>query len=137
MFKKPEITDAFRRRGLRCTPQRFTVFDFLLRHPLHATADEIYAAVNRSEPRASRATVYNNLRALTRAGLVRHVALDGKAVRFDANIERHHHFLCERCGRLEDIDWFDVPQLPRARPLGARVIREYEVVFRGTCKVCS
>jgi len=108
-----------------------------MKHPLHATADEIYRAVNRSDPRASRATIYNNLRALTKAGLIREVHLEGKAARFDANIKRHHHFVCERCGKVEDIEWFDFPQLGRRSPLGSRVIRDYEMIFRGACQVCS
>ena len=60
----PDIEDSFRRAGLRCTPQRYGVMDFLVRRPVHATADEIHRALNRSGPRASRATVYNSLRAL-------------------------------------------------------------------------
>ena len=54
-----------------------------MRHAVHATADEIYHAVNRSDLRASRATVYNCL-ALAQAGMVREVHLGGKSVRFDA-----------------------------------------------------
>ena len=84
---------------------------------VHATPDEIYRAINRANPRASRATVYDNLHALVRAGLIHEVAVDGKAVRFDANLERHHHFVCERCGRVEDIEWFDLPSLGRRPPL--------------------
>lgn len=128
---------AFRERGLRLTPQRYVVLDYLMRHPVHATADEIYRAVNRSDPRASRATVYNNLHALAEAGLVREVRLEGKSVRFDANTERHHHFVCERCGRVEDIRWFDVPRAARRSQLGSRVVRDYEMIFRGACEVCS
>jgi Fe2+ or Zn2+ uptake regulation protein len=58
--------------------------EFLVRRPVHATADEIHRALNRSDPRASRATVYNSLRALIEAGLVREVILEGAAARFDA-----------------------------------------------------
>jgi Fur family transcriptional regulator, peroxide stress response regulator len=138
MFKlKPEIATAFRACGLRCTPQRYAVFHYLMKHPVHATADEIYGAVNRSDPRSSRATVYNNLHALIEAGLVREVHLEGKSVRFDANIKRHHHFVCDRCGKVEDIEWFDFPQLARRSPLGSRVIRDYEMILRGTCQGCS
>jgi len=134
---KPDILAAFSDRGLRCTPQRYVVLDYLVRHPVHASADEIFRAVNRADPRASRATVYNSLHALAEAGLVRQVHLEGKSVRFDANIDRHHHFVCERCGRVEDIRWFGVPRLSERSQLGARVIRDYEMVFRGACEVCS
>ena len=134
---EPKIVAAFRERGLRCTPQRYAVLDYVMRHPVHATAEEVYHAVNRTDPRASRATVYNNLHALVEAGLVREVRLEGRSARFDANTGRHHHFVCERCGRVEDICWFDVPRLARRSQLGSRVVREYEMVFRGTCEICS
>lgn len=57
------IAEAFRLSGLRRTPQRYAVLEYLMRS-MHATPDEIYRAINRADPRASRATVYNNLHAL-------------------------------------------------------------------------
>jgi Fur family peroxide stress response transcriptional regulator len=110
--------------------------EFLVRRPVHATADEIHRALNRSDPRASRATVYNSLRALIKAGLVREVILEGAAARFDAKVHRHHHFICDRCGRVEDIEWFDLPRRSQSIALGPRIIREYQVVFNGTCRKC-
>lgn len=134
---KPEIVESFRDRGLRCTPQRYGVLDYLRHHPVHPTADEIYRAVNRFDPRASRATVYNNLRSLIEAGLVRELALDGKAARFEAVVERHHHFVCDGCRRVEDIAWFDAPGLARRAELGDRRVRAYELILRGTCQRCG
>ena len=137
MSLKPEILDTFRRSRVRCTPQRYAVLEFLTRTPVHATAEEIFHAVNRSDPRASRATVYNSLHVLSEAGLVREVAVEGKSARFDARRERHHHFICDLCRRVEDIVWFDVPQAAGPSPLAGRVVREYEMVYRGTCERCS
>ncbi len=129
---------AFRKRALRCTPQRYAVLQYLMRHPVHATAEEIYRAVNQSDPRASRATVYNSLHALTQAGLAREMMLEGTvSARFDANVNRHHHFVCERCGRVEDIGWFDLPRAAQRAAAEARTILSYEVVFRGVCARCS
>src|SRR5712692_5123193 len=133
-LSRAEIVDIFRARGLRLTPQRFAVMHFLAHHPVHSTADEISAAINRRDPRASRATVYNSLRALVDAGMVREIALEGRAGRYDANLGRHHHFVCDGRGKLEDIEWFDVPGLKRA--LAPRSVREYELVLRGLCKTC-
>ena len=76
--------------GLRCTPQRYAVMAFLVECNRHPTAAEIFAAVNRVDPRSSRATTYNNLRDLVQAGLVREVAVEGRAARFDAKGMRHH-----------------------------------------------
>ena len=122
--------------GLRCTPQRYAVMEFLMECHKHPTAAEIFEAVNRIDPRSSRATTYNNLRDLVQAGLVREVAVEGRAARFDAQGMRHHHFICDRCGNVEDIDWYDVPK-PGSRTLGKRVLRECELIFRGLCTKCA
>jgi len=122
--------------GLRCTPQRYAVMTFLMEHKGHATAAEIFEAVNRVDPRSSRATTYNNLRDLVQAGLVREVAVEGRAARFDATGMRHHHFICDRCGNVEDMEWYDVP-IPASGSLGKRVFRECELIFRGLCAKCA
>ena len=122
--------------GLRCTPQRYAVMAFLMDHTGHPTAAEIFEAVNRVDPRSSRATTYNNLRDLVKAGLVREVAVEGRAGRFDAKGMRHHHFVCDRCGSVEDVEWYEVPR-PASRSLGKRVLRECEVIFRGLCARCA
>ncbi|HTQ54931.1 MAG TPA: Fur family transcriptional regulator [Bryobacteraceae bacterium] len=122
--------------GLRCTPQRYAVMKFLMGQANHPTAAEIFAAVNRADPRSSRATTYNNLRDLVEAGLVREVAVEGRAARFDARGMRHHHFICDRCGDVEDMEWYDVPR-PASRSLGKRVVRECELIFRGLCQKCA
>ena len=122
--------------GLRCTPQRYAVMAFLVKHDGHPTAAEIFEGVNRVDPRSSRATTYNNLRDLVKAGLVREVAVEGRAARFDAKGMRHHHFICDRCGSVEDMEWYDVPK-PASGSLGKRVLRECELILRGLCTKCA
>jgi Fur family peroxide stress response transcriptional regulator len=122
--------------GLRCTTQRYAVMAFLMDHPGHPTAAEIFEAVNRVDPRSSRATTYNNLRDLVKAGLVSEVAVEGRAGRFDAKGARHHHFICDQCGSVEDVDWYDVPR-PASHSLGNRVVRECQLIVRGLCTKCA
>ena len=122
--------------GLRCTPQRYAVMAFLTKQIRHPTAAEIFEAVNRVDPRSSRATTYNNLRDLVQAGLVREVAVEGRAARFDAKGMRHHHFVCDRFVNVEDMEWFDVPR-PTSSSLGKRILRECELIFRGLCTKCA
>jgi Fur family transcriptional regulator, peroxide stress response regulator len=134
---RPHILAAFRDRKVRCTPQRYSILDYLMRSPKHPTAEEIHKAINRADPRASLATVYKSLHALELAGLIREVNMEGNAVRFESNMQKHHHFVCDKCGRVEDILWFDVPELSRGRHLGRRTLRQYEVVMRGLCSLCN
>ena len=130
-IKRPLVSS-----GLRCTPQRYAVMAFLMEHASHPTAAEIFDAVNRLDPRVSRATTYNNLRDLVQAGLVREVAAEGRAARFDAKGTRHHHFICDCCGNVEDMEWYDVPR-PASGSLGKRILRECELIFRGLCMKCA
>ena len=122
--------------GLRCTPQRYAVMAFLMGHAAHPTAAEIFDAVNRVDPRSSRATTYNNLRDLVKAGLVREVAAEGRAARFDAKGMQHHHFICDRCGNVEDMEWYDVP-MPASGARSRRILRECELIFRGLRAKCA
>jgi Fur family peroxide stress response transcriptional regulator len=126
---QPELAGASRGAGLRATPQRFAVLEYLARRSVHA--------INRRDPRASRATVYNSLCSLERAGLVREVVSEGTAARCDASLRRHHHFVCEHCGIVEDIPWFELLSPAGAPPLGCRQVRRCDVVFRGVCENCG
>lgn len=130
------IKQSLEASGLRCTPQRFAVMAFLMESTGHPTAADIFQAVNCVDPRSSRATTYNNLRDLVKAGLVREVAVEGRAARFDAKDMRHHHFICDRCGNVEDLEWYDVPK-PASRSLGRRILRDCELIFRGLCAKCA
>ena len=130
------IKNSLEGSGLRCTPQRYAVMAFLMENSRHPTATEIFEAVNRKDPRCSRATTYNNLRDLVQAGLGREVAVEGRAARFDAKGVRHHHFICDRCGNVEDLKWYDVPR-PASGSLGKRILRQSEVIFRGLCAKCA
>jgi len=133
-------TEAIKRTlegsGLRCTTQRYAVMAFLMEHTGHPTAAEIFETVNRVDPRSSKATTYNNLRDLVKAGLVREVAVEGRAGRFDLAGMQHHHFICDRCGSVEDMEWYDVPR-PASRSLGKRIVRECQLIFRGLCTKCA
>jgi Fur family transcriptional regulator, peroxide stress response regulator len=133
---REQISEVLAGAGLRSTPQRYAVMEFLMRTPVHATAEEVFEAVNRMDPRASRATIYNNLRSLVEARLVREVVADSRAARFEAHIEKHHHFICDQCGTVEDIAWFDVPARDR-RMLGGRMVRDCELTLRGLCENCA
>jgi Fur family peroxide stress response transcriptional regulator len=69
------------------------------------------------------------------AGLVREVAVEGRAARFDAKGMRHHHFICDCCGNVEDMEWYALPR-PASGSLGKRILRECELIFRGLCAKC-
>ncbi|MER3427894.1 MAG: transcriptional repressor [Pyrinomonas sp.] len=129
------IEQRLREAGLKVTPQRYAVLDYLWRHRTHPTADEIEAAVNYRFPCASRATVYNTLHALREAGLVQEIYVRGGVTRYDIRLEPHHHFVCRRCGRLEDISAV-VVQVEAPDLFAERTVESFDVVVHGLCAAC-
>jgi len=127
-----------RKRGLAVTIQRRTVFEALSARRDHPTADQVYDVVRDRIPGLSRTTVYRVLEALVEAGFVRKVHHAGGVARFDPVTQRHHHLVCENCGRLVDLDDAAVPalRLPEARGSGFQ-IKDYSVSFLGLCGACA
>ncbi len=126
-----------RRRGLALTIQRRAVFSELAERADHPTADQVYEALHGRLPGLSRTTVYRVLETLVEQGFARKVQHAGAVARFDPVTERHHHLVCDACGRLLDLDDALVPSLsvPDARKTGFR-IRDYSISFSGLCKDC-
>ena len=123
--------------GLKLTPQRFAVLDYLLDTPAHPTAEQIHTDLNHRFPRASRATIYNTLTVLCDDGLVHEIYIDDAVARYDANIEPHHHFVCRVCSKLEDVPLEAVGTLPRCDLQAGYRVENYEIVMRGVCAKCG
>ncbi|MGH8282549.1 MAG: Fur family transcriptional regulator [Gammaproteobacteria bacterium] len=104
--------------GVAPTPQRLQIAEVLFRKPQHLSAEQILAAVNRHEPRVSKATVYNSLRLFSDKGLVREVIIDPARVFYDPTTGVHHHFYNADTGELADIapDQVSFARLPALPP---------------------
>ncbi|HLL76119.1 MAG TPA: Fur family transcriptional regulator [Pyrinomonadaceae bacterium] len=135
--KGTKIGERIRGAGLRLTPQRLAVLEYLQRTPGHKTAEQIGAELNRGRSRAARATVYNALRALRDAGLVSEVRLDGSTARYDVNLSPHHHFICRRCGRIEDVSAEAFGPPPACEVGEGYAVEACEIVLRGLCPACA
>ena len=79
------------------------MFTFLQAADGHPTAEQVFAAVRRTVPHISLATVYKALEALVDAGLAARIAHDAGAARYDARSESHYHLRCERTGEVRDL----------------------------------
>src|SRR4051794_9824886 len=101
-----ELTTLFRAQGLKVTPQRQAIFRILHGHEAlgtadHPTADSVYASARVEMPTISLRTVYQTLNDLSAMGEVQALDLGTGSVRFDPNLDVHHHLVCESCGRVE------------------------------------
>ena len=121
--------------GLKMTPQRRIIIEYLQSAVNHPTADEVFNAVNEKFPMTSRATVYNTLNWLKGSGLVREV-FEGGTVRYDPNVSDHHHFVCRLCCKVEDIECDAVGSIQVCSLPGNPKIENYQVTVRGICGNC-
>jgi Fur family ferric uptake transcriptional regulator len=124
--------------ALRVTRPRVAVLKAVHTHP-HADTDSIIQATRRELPEVSHQAVYDVLRALTDAGLVRRIQPAGSLARYEARIgDNHHHVVCRSCGVVEDVDCAvgEAPCLDASDHRGFS-IDEAEVVYWGLCPSCS
>ena len=123
---------------LRVTRPRLAVLAAVHEHP-HADTDSIIGAVRADLGDVSHQAVYDVLRALTDAGLLRRIQPMGSVARYEARIgDNHHHVVCRSCGAIADVDCAvgAAPCLTAADPSGYE-IGEAEVTYWGWCPDCA
>ena len=124
--------------SLHVTRPRVAVLGAVHAHP-HADTSSIIGRVREELGGVSQQAVYDVLRALTDAGLVRRIAPAGSVARYESRVgDNHHHVVCRSCGVIADVDCAVgvAPCLTAAEDHGF-VIDEAEVIYRGLCSDCS
>jgi Fur family peroxide stress response transcriptional regulator len=119
------------------TRQRKVVLDVVQSGDTHPTAGEVFEAARKLMPAISFATVYNSLRYLKQAGLVREVAFGSGASRYDRETDRHDHAICSACGTLVDFDLPGTVELIRPAARASRFKAEsVHLTLIGLCERC-
>lgn len=124
--------------SLRVTQPRLAVLAALCEHP-HVDTETVIALVRAEHPTVSHQTVYDVLRALTEAGLVRRIQPAGAVARYESRVgDNHHHVVCRSCGTIADVDCAvgAAPCLTASDDRGF-VVDEAEVVYWGVCPSCA
>jgi Fe2+ or Zn2+ uptake regulation protein len=133
-----ELAELLRERGLRATSQRVVMHRLLRDHNRHLSAEELLSEASERLPGVSLPTVYATLELFEQLGIVRRVNGGGGTLLWDTRADAHHHMICSKCGRIEDMD---TPlDLERARRSAARACFQpdrAEVVVCGLCADCS
>lgn len=133
-----DFEQMLREADLRVTRPRLAVLDAVHNHP-HADTDKIIGVVRDDLGDVSHQAVYDVLRALTSAGLVRRIQPAGSVARYESRVgDNHHHAVCRSCGAIADVDCAvgDTPCLTASDDHGF-AIDEAEVVYWGRCPACS
>jgi Fur family peroxide stress response transcriptional regulator len=104
----------------------------------HLTAAEIFAATRGRQSSISFATVYNSLRYLKEAGLIREITFGNAASRYDRETARHDHAVCTACGKLLDFDLAETSELMRLAARRSRFKPEsVHLTLYGLCPDCK
>ncbi len=126
-----QIEAVLKRYGINPTAQRIAICRFVLCDAVHPSAEEVKDWIDRNFPKMSLATVYNTLRILVEAGLLRELRLPhSESVLYDNNVAMHYHFLDEATGELFDVDPADL-RLEFAQQVNFQV-DSVDVLLRGT-----
>jgi len=123
--------------GLRVTRPRLAVLSAVHDHP-HADTHSIIAVVRRDHGEVSHQAVYDVLRDLTDAGLIRRFQPTGSLARYEARVgDNHHHVVCRSCGAIVDVDCA-IGGAPCLTPVddSGYEIGEAEVIYWGRCPEC-
>jgi Fur family ferric uptake transcriptional regulator len=137
MIATLDFQQMLRGAALRVTRPRVAVLNAVYEHP-HADTESIIGAVRGDLPEVSHQAVYDSLRALTAAGLVRRIQPSGSVARYESRVgDNHHHVVCRSCGLVADVDCAlgKAPCLTASDDSGFS-IDEAEVVYWGLCPNC-
>ena len=132
-----DVRQRFREKGLKLTPQRYAIYEMMIHTDSHPTVEDIYHSVQPMFPMLSLNTVYYTLTSLKKAGLITDVPVQEGAARFDANMDRHHHLVCLKCRKIEDLYDDTLDQLKiSAKSTNGYLVESHRVEFRGYCSEC-
>lgn len=132
-----EILKQLKEKGVRFTPQRQAILEFLLGTDTHPTADEIYHHVKAKFPGVSLGTIYNTLNMLKEHGHILELSYGDMSSRFDGNPQNHYHVVCTGCGKVVD---FHRPLLALEKEVEASTgfqVYGHRMEFYGVCPDCS
>jgi Fur family transcriptional regulator, peroxide stress response regulator len=126
-----------RDEGIKLTHQRIEIFREIAQTDDHPDADQVFQRVRGRMPTVSLDTVYRTLWLLNDLGLVVTLSSSRERARFDANLQRHHHFVCGQCGFTRDFYSNDLDNIKLPDSVGSLgEIAATHVEVRGVCREC-
>ncbi len=137
MQQLEQLVSNLREEGLRITPQRIAIVDYLLKTPDHPSAEQIHKTIRKKYPMVGLSTVYKTLDLLKEKRLVNEIEVEGEA-RFDAHTDEHINLVCMNCGKIEDMDEKSLKEIQSkiAKKSKYRIVKSSFELF-GYCNKCK
>ncbi len=132
------LQEKLRESGLKLTPQRLAILDYLEGNHAHPTAAQIFQDLKSQYPTMSMATVYNTVGSLVKLGLIRELKIDKEHSSYDFEVEPHHHFLCRNCGLVKDVGLeAPPPSFRKFEEENKAHVEEVSILLSGLCENCA
>ncbi len=132
-----QILRQLKDKGVRFTPQRQAILEFLLRTDTHPTAEDIYQYVKAKFPGVSLGTIYNTLNMLKEHGHILELSYGDMSSRFDGHAKNHYHIVCSECGKVVDYHRPLIQLEQEAEEMTGFQVMGHRLEFYGICPGCS
>lgn len=129
-----KLKTELKKRNINLSYQRLKVLEYLIQNHCHPTVDQIFSELQKDISILSKTTVYNTLRLLVNAGMVRIITIEDNETRYDIVPESHGHFKCESCGAIYNFS-IDVDLIKSTDLKDFKIINK-DVYFKGICPKC-
>ncbi|HHY40158.1 MAG TPA: transcriptional repressor [Syntrophaceticus sp.] len=128
------LKQELKKKNIGLSYQRLKVLEYLIQNRCHPTVEQIFTELQKDIPTLSKTTIYNTLRILAEADLVKVINIEEKEARYDIDTKDHGHFKCESCGAIFDFP-IDIDSLI-PEDLSKFKINDKNVYFKGLCPGC-
>ncbi len=134
-MKNQEITSILKKNNLKVTPQRILVYKAFTEIPKHPTAEQIIKNVKKSNPNISAGTIYKTLETFVENNIITKVKTERDIMRYDMDLETHHHLYCAESDKIED--YYDpklnqmIEEYFREKEIPGFNIEEFKIQFVG------
>ena len=133
-----QLASALRARGHRVTAPRLLVHRHVRRGRGHLTPEQVHGSLAPGMPSLSPATIYATLELLDELGFVRRVSTPRGTTVYDSRVDPHHHVICRRCGRMQDIEApVDTGAASAAAAAAGFTVDHRELQLSGVCAACA
>ncbi len=124
--------------GISATSQRIIIYKAIMDDKSHPSPEELYAKIKDENPTISLATVYKTLETFSEYGFIKKVTPLHVKVRYEPNIERHHHMVCVKCGKIYDVKSDELNYIELSdKILGKNILLDYSIQFNIICEECQ
>ena len=132
-----DLAVQIRNAGLKPTAQRIAILKELLSRTDHPGADMVYKKLKNEYPSLSMNTIYLNLEAFVREGVIQRINNLTNLGRFDGNPAPHHHFICTKCKSIIDLHDVSLPEIEVPEGFNIAKIFTDQIQLNGICTDCN